>query len=152
MEANQVHVVAAAVFCDSQQIIHALETRFTGQIVSDVGDGDRLDRVHDDVALVHLVAATHLDMRTRPDANAAPDSAAPDSVAKAFGEDHYCRSHTQTLCCYRLFRLPVDGSEGATVDPFLSARPGNQLPSCIRLSSMYHASSYLWMTLVAFSR
>ena len=38
MEPNQVHVVAAAVFCDSQQIIDALEPRFTGQIVRDVGD------------------------------------------------------------------------------------------------------------------
>ena len=31
MEPNQVHVVAAAVSCDSQQIIHALEPRFTAR-------------------------------------------------------------------------------------------------------------------------
>ena len=88
MEPNQVHLVAAAVSRDSQQIIHALEPRFTGQIVRDVADGDRRNRIHDDVALVHLVATTHLYMETLPDANAASDSPAPDSLAKAFGEHH----------------------------------------------------------------
>jgi len=86
MEPNQVHLVAASVFCDSQQIIHALEPRFTGQIVGDVGDGNRRNRIHDDVALVHPVTTTNPHMRTRPDANAASDSPAPDSLAKAFGE------------------------------------------------------------------
>ena len=88
MEPNQVHLVAAAVSCDSQHIIHALEPRFTGQIVRDVGDGDRRNRIHDDVALVHPVTTTHLYMGTRPDANAASDSPAPDSLSKAFGEHH----------------------------------------------------------------
>jgi hypothetical protein len=88
MEPNQVHLVATAVFCDSQQIIHALEPRFTGQIVRDVGDGHRLNRIHDDVALIHPVTTTHLYMGPRPDANAASDSPAPDSLAKAFGEHH----------------------------------------------------------------
>ena len=88
MEPNQVHLVAAAMSCDSQQIIHALEPRFTGQIVRDVGDGNWRNRVHDDVALVHPVPPTHLHMWTRPDANAAPDSPAADSLAKAFGEQH----------------------------------------------------------------
>jgi hypothetical protein len=88
MEPNQVHLVATAVFCDSQQIIHALEPGFTGQIVRDVGDGHRLNRIHDDVALIHPVTTTHLYMGPRPDANAASDSPAPDSLAKAFGEHH----------------------------------------------------------------
>jgi hypothetical protein len=89
MEPNQVHLVAAAVFCDSQQILHALEPRFTGQIVRDVGDGNRRNRIHDDVALVHPVTTTHLDMGTRPDADAASDSSAPDSLSKALGEQHH---------------------------------------------------------------
>jgi len=88
MEPNQVHVVAAAVFCGSQQIIHALEPRFTGQIVGDVGDGNRRNRIHDNVALVHPVTATHLDMGARPDTNAASDSPAADSLAKAFSKHH----------------------------------------------------------------
>jgi hypothetical protein len=88
VEPNQVHLVAAAVLCDSQQFVHALEPRFTGQIVGDVGDGNRRNRLHHDVAVVHPVATTHLDMGTRPDANAASDSPAPDSLAKVFGEQH----------------------------------------------------------------
>jgi len=44
MEPNQIHLFAAAVSCDSQQIIDALEPRFTGQIVRDVGDGNRRNR------------------------------------------------------------------------------------------------------------
>ena len=88
VEPNQIHVIAAAVSCDPQQIIHALESRFTGQVVCDIGDVNRRNRIHDDVAVVHRVATTHLDMGTRPDANAASDSTPPDSLAKAFGEHH----------------------------------------------------------------
>src|SRR4026209_544725 len=88
MKLNQVHLVAAAVSCDSQQIIHTLEPRFPGQIVRDVGDGNRRNRIHDDVSLVHPVTATHLYMGARPDTNAASDSPVPDSLSKAFGEQH----------------------------------------------------------------
>jgi hypothetical protein len=51
-------------------------------------DGHRRNRVHDDVAVVHGVAATHLYMEALPDANAASDSSPPDSFTKAFGEHH----------------------------------------------------------------
>jgi hypothetical protein len=88
MKADQVDVPAAAVSCDSQQIIHAFEPRFTGEIVRDVGERHRGDRVDDDMAFVHLIAATDLDVRTGPDANAASDSAAADPIAKSFGELH----------------------------------------------------------------
>ena len=88
MKPNQVHVVASAVSRDSQQIIHAVEPRFTRQFVRDVGNGNRRNRIHDDVALVHLVTTAHFYVGTRPDANAASDSPAPDSLAKAFGKHH----------------------------------------------------------------
>ena len=88
MESNQVHLVAAAVSCYLQQIIHALEPRFTGQIVRNVGEGNRRNRIHDDVALVHRITTTDLYMGTRPDANAAFDSPVPDFVAKTFCENH----------------------------------------------------------------
>ena len=89
MEANQVHLVAASVSCDLQQIINALEPRFAGQIVRDVGDGNRRNRIHDDdVALIHLVTTTYLYMGTRPDPNTASDYPEPDSRAKPFGEQH----------------------------------------------------------------
>jgi hypothetical protein len=95
MEANQVHVLAGAVFCDLQQILDALEPRFTREIVGDVGDLDRRNRIDDDMAVLHGVATTDLDMGTRPDANAASDSPAPDSFAKPFGEHHLTSPHTR---------------------------------------------------------
>lgn len=73
MEANQVHLVAASVSCDLQQIINAVESRFAGQIVRDVGNGYRRNRIHYDVALIHLVTTTYLYMGTRPDPNTASD-------------------------------------------------------------------------------
>ena len=88
MKPNQVHVLATAVSRDSQQIIHAVESRFTSQFVRDVGNGNRRNRIHDDVALVHLVTTAHFYVWTRPDANAASDSPAADSLAKALGEHH----------------------------------------------------------------
>ena len=88
MEANQVHLVAASVSCDLQQIIHALEPRFAGQIVRDVGDGNRRNRIHDDVALIHLVTTTNLYTGTLPDTNAGSNYPEPDSRSKTFGEQH----------------------------------------------------------------
>jgi hypothetical protein len=88
MESDQVHVLPAAVFCDLQQILDALKARFTGQIVGDVCKVDRRNRVDDDVTVVHRVTTTDLDVRTCPDANAAPDSPPPDSLPKTFSEHH----------------------------------------------------------------
>ena len=88
MEPNQVHLVAAAVSGDSQQVLHALEPRFTGEIAGHVGDGDRRNRIHDDVAIIHPVTTIYPDMGSRPDANAAPDPPAPDPFPKALGKHH----------------------------------------------------------------
>ena len=96
MEPNQVHVVAAAVSCDSQQLIHALEPRFTGQIVRHVADRDRRNRINDDVAVVHLVTTTDFYAWALPDADAAPDSPAADSLAKVFAEQHMERESRST--------------------------------------------------------
>jgi hypothetical protein len=88
MAPNQGHVVAAAVSCHSQQIIHALEPRFTRQIVGDVGDANRRNRIHHDVPVVHPVTPTDFYVGAGPDANAAPDSPATNSLANSFGEEH----------------------------------------------------------------
>ena len=88
MESNQVHVVTAAVSCDLQQIIHTVKSRFTGQILRDVGHGYLRDGVHNDVALFHPVPTTNLHMGAGPDANAASDSSMPNSVAQVFAEHH----------------------------------------------------------------
>ena len=43
MEPNQIDVVAAAVFCNSQQVVDARESGFTSQIVGDISDRNRHD-------------------------------------------------------------------------------------------------------------
>src|SRR4051812_26778746 len=81
VEANQVHPAALTVLRDRQQIVDALEAGLARQVVGNVFLPNRLDRLDHDVAVVHLVAAAGLDVRTRPDANAAPDAPAPDALA-----------------------------------------------------------------------
>jgi hypothetical protein len=88
MEPNQVHVVAAAVFGDAEQIINAFKSRLAGQIVRDVGDGYWRNGIHDDMAFVHPVTATRLYPGPLPDPNTAPNSPAPDSLAKALRKHH----------------------------------------------------------------
>ena len=88
MEPNQVGLVAFAMSRDLHQVGNAIESRLAGQIVRDVVEGNRRNRIDDDVPILHRVAAAHLHLEPRPDANAAFDSAAPDPLAKAFGEHH----------------------------------------------------------------
>ena len=88
MEPDQVHVVTGAVLRDLEQVSDALEARLAGQIVRDVPHANRHNRIHDDVPVVHLIAPARLDVRPRPDADAAPDPPAPNSFAKTFREYH----------------------------------------------------------------
>ena len=88
MEPDQEHLVAGAMPCDSQQVIHAFEPRFTRQIVRDVAHPDRSNRIHDDLAVIHPVTTTYLHMGTRPDANSASDSPAAYSFPKVLSEKH----------------------------------------------------------------
>src|SRR5262245_25997275 len=88
MEPNQVGLVAFAMPRDLQQVGNAVESRLAGQIVRDVVDGNRRNRIDDDVSILHRVAAAHFHLEPRPDADAAFDSPAPDPPAKPFGEHH----------------------------------------------------------------
>src|SRR5262245_29013025 len=88
VEPDQVHLVAAAVPRDLQQILHACEPRLTGEIVRYVFNAYRRNRIDDDVAVVHSVTTTDFDLEPRPDAYRAPDPAAPNSLAEVFGERH----------------------------------------------------------------
>src|SRR5712691_371658 len=87
-EPNQVDVVTATVFRCLEQVLHTAETRLAGQIIGDIPEANRHDRIHDNVPLVHAVTAAHLDVGPHPDADAAPDPPASNSFAKTFGEDH----------------------------------------------------------------
>ena len=86
MKPNQVDVLAAAVSCDTQELLDAVEPGFSRQIVCDLVDGHRFNGVDDDVSLVHGIPATNFHTRPYPDANATSDSAAPDSLSKTFRE------------------------------------------------------------------
>lgn len=88
MEPYQVDVVAATMSGHGQQIPYTIESRLASQILGDVVGLDRLDGVHDDVSVVHGVAAAGLDVRPRPDADAATDPAAPNAVPKGLREHH----------------------------------------------------------------
>ena len=88
MESDQVHVVTRAVPGDAQQVLATLEPRLARQIVGDILERDRCHGIHDDVAVVHTIAAAHLHVRSRPDAHAACDPPAFDALAKFFGEHH----------------------------------------------------------------
>jgi hypothetical protein len=88
VEPDQVHVVAASVPRNLQQILNARESGFAGEIIRDVLEVDRFDRIHDDMAFAHGVATTDFDVRAHPDANGAPDSAAANPFAQMLGELH----------------------------------------------------------------
>src|ERR1051325_1049110 len=114
MEVNQVHLVTAAVACDWQQILHALEARFAGQIVAHVGHANWHNRIHDNRALFHPVTTTHLYLRSRPDANATGDVAAPDPLAEAFGKHHMEPQSERIGCCIsHNVRSTSESPEGA---------------------------------------
>src|SRR5437773_5901377 len=87
-EPNQVDVVTAAVFRCLEQVLHTAETRLARQIIGDVREANRHDRIHDNLPVVHTVTTAHLDVGPHPDADAAPDPPASNSVAKTFGEHH----------------------------------------------------------------
>src|SRR6266567_3065742 len=71
MEADQVDVIALAVFRHLQQVEDAEEPGFARQLRSDIRQSDLLDGVPFDRAFLHLVPRAHYHMRTRPDEHAA---------------------------------------------------------------------------------
>src|SRR5260370_41652650 len=81
VEPDQIHIPAAAVPGDREQIFNAVEPRFARQIIRDVLETNPLNRIDDDLPIVHRVATARFDVRARPDADAAPDPPAADSLA-----------------------------------------------------------------------
>ena len=88
MEADEVDVVSAAVFCDFQEIEDAQKSGRAGEFGGDVGETDGLDRVDLDFAFFHAVTVPNSDARGLPDADTACDVAGADTVAKAPGKEH----------------------------------------------------------------
>jgi len=88
VEANQIDILTATVFCDFEQIQDTEKTRFARQLRSDVGKSDGLDGVDFDRAVLHAVALADGDARAKPEPDRTRDFAAADAFAQAFGEDH----------------------------------------------------------------
>ena len=77
---------------DLEQVLDRVEPRLTCQLTRNVCSPDSLDRLDEDVAVIHRVAAADLDVGLLPDTDAASDATAPDALAEAFGEDHVAES------------------------------------------------------------
>ena len=88
MESNQVHIVTTTVLRGLEQLRYSAETRLARQIIRDVADTNRHDRIHDDPTVVHPVVTADLDAWPFPDTDATPDLPESDSVPKALGEQH----------------------------------------------------------------
>lgn len=86
VKSNQECLVPLAVSGDGQQFLDAGKSGLTREIVRNVALPNRLDRVDDNLALVHAVTTADFHVRARPDPDRASDSTAPDPFAKVFGE------------------------------------------------------------------
>ena len=101
MESDQIRIVAAAVFCDPEQVFNAFETRFAGKIIGDVSDCGRLNRFYNYVTFLHPIPSAHPYVGMLPDANAASDCPLPNSLSKSFSKYHNLldrRSGAHALC------------------------------------------------------
>jgi hypothetical protein len=81
VEPDQVDVLSPAVLGDLEQIDDAFEPGRAGQLGRDVSQLDRQDGGYLDLALLHSIAAAHLDVRAHPDPDAAGDLASANAVA-----------------------------------------------------------------------
>jgi hypothetical protein len=88
MKPDEIDLVATAVFGSAEQILHAEKAGFPRELARDVSQANWHDGVHDNMPIVHAIPTSHFDVRPRPDANAASNSAASNSLAKALREYH----------------------------------------------------------------
>lgn len=70
MEADEVDIVAAAVFGDFKEVEDAEEAGCEGELRGDVGEADGLDGVDFYLAFLHGVSCADGDARALPDADA----------------------------------------------------------------------------------
>jgi hypothetical protein len=88
VESDQIDVLAPTMLRDLEEVDHALETRSSREVGSNIREPDGQDRVHLDLTLFHPVPVAHSYVRTQPDADAASDLATANAIAEALGEDH----------------------------------------------------------------
>ncbi|HUR83022.1 MAG TPA: hypothetical protein VM733_19845 [Thermoanaerobaculia bacterium] len=88
MKRDEVNVSPASVSGHFQEIGYRLEAAGACDIVGEILDPDRRDRVDFDRASFQTVLPAHRDARLMPDANGARDRAGPDAIAQVFDEEH----------------------------------------------------------------
>lgn len=99
MEPDKEDFLASAMLGYLEEIEHTHESRGTGELRGDVGEPDLLDGVHYDFpGFVHAITSAHLDVRARPDANAAGDVAVANSLSKTLRKNHSGAWRLSQLC------------------------------------------------------
>ena len=93
MEADEVDPFAFTVLRHLQQIDDAEEAGFARQLGRDIRETDRLDGIDFDLAFFHLITGPDFYVRAHPDADAAGDFSAANSLTEAFREHHYESLH-----------------------------------------------------------
>src|SRR5687768_16643330 len=88
MKPDEVDLLAASMLRDFQEVQHAEKPRLARELRRDIRKTDHLDRVHDDLAAIHGIPPTQLDVGPHPDAHTARDFSGADFFAQAFGEGH----------------------------------------------------------------
>ena len=92
MKSHEEHLVSRPVARDFEQRLDAGKAGLPRQVARDLRQSNLFDRVDDDVAVVHAVAAAGLDVGALPDADAAADSPAPHALPEFAREDHVADS------------------------------------------------------------
>jgi hypothetical protein len=88
VEAYQVNVLASAMSGNLEQVQDSKKSRLAGELWGDLGKPDRFDRLHFDLAFVHVVPAACFYARAQPDSDRSGDLSASNSLAKPFGKHH----------------------------------------------------------------
>lgn len=111
VEADEIDVVAFAVFGDFKQVEHAEESGLAREFRSDVGESDGFNGVDFDFALFHAIAGADADAGLSPYSDAHGDFAAPHSFAEAPGKYH--ADNLLLICLIRSLRDGgLHGQEG----------------------------------------
>ena len=88
MKTDQIYVDTAAVFCNFQQVDHAVETGVAREFGSDIRERDCVDSINLDVAVFHRIVIARNHSWPLSDADARGDLAVAYGATQAFGELH----------------------------------------------------------------
>ncbi|HSP35295.1 MAG TPA: hypothetical protein VLU46_13340 [Thermoanaerobaculia bacterium] len=88
MEANEIDILAGAVFRHLEEAGHVVKSAFPRETGGDLTERDGDDRIDLDLAALHPVSLTRPYVRPLPHANGGRDLAGPHAVAEVFDEEH----------------------------------------------------------------